>query len=285
MHLRLRPLPQYSHPLPESLQLLSNTMEVHRLLLNSHSTLLIHLPLNSSSTLMHCHLPPLSKLSLLPHTQVLSLHITKPLLPQCRNHSNPSLNPSPPSPQLLHPSASLCLCLAHPLLPKAPFHLEHQLHPLNLGLFLLVLLQLQFPLASTQAPCHPNSSPLQPSHPLTTQVPLLPVLSCLPLPWPRATTCFQDHKAQRAPLGSYSSLQPSPACREDTLLSRMVRVQPLCRSFIDFIFSVSQIFHLFRSIWASERPSAWICRPLSRATKLRSPCTSTSSCSSCTEKT
>lgn len=221
-----RPLPRPSHHLLVALQLLSNTTEAHHLHHNSHSTLRFPLPLNSSSPLLHrcSFLLPLSKTFLPPPTRVLRLHPAKHPPPRCPSHSSPSLQPSPPSPQHLHLWASLPSSPARLPLPRAHSHREHPLLPLSLGLFLLLVLQPQCPLASTQAPCHPNSSPRHPSHPPTTQAPLLPDLRCLPPPWPRATTCLQDHRAHQALLGPCSSLHLSLACREDTLLSRMVHL-------------------------------------------------------------
>lgn len=223
---RLCPLPRLSHHLPVALHLPSSTTEARHLLLNSNSTPLYPLPLNSSSPLLH-RLLPLSNPFPPPPTRVLCLHPAKLPLPKSPNHSSPSLRPSPPSPQRLHLSVSLPSCLARLPLPRAPSHPEHPHLPLSQGHFLLlVLLQPHFPLASTQAPCHPSSSPLLPSHPPTTQVPLLPALRCLPLPWPRAITCLQDHRAHQALLGPCSSIHLSLACREDSLLSRMVRSRP-----------------------------------------------------------
>lgn len=221
-----RPLPRPNRHLQAALQLPSNTMEAHHLLLNSHSTLLFLLRLNSSSPLPRCHLLPHSKPFLPPPpTRVLRLHPAKLPLPPRPSHSSPSLRPSPPSPQHLHLPVILPSSPARLPLPRTPSRLEPPLLPLSLGLFrLLVLLQSPCPLASTQAPCHPNSSPLHPSHLRTTRVHLLPELRCLPPPWPRATTCLPDHRAHRALLGPCSSLYLSPACREDTLLSRTVRL-------------------------------------------------------------
>lgn len=220
-----RPLLSHSRHLLVPLQFLSNIMEAHHLLPNSHSTLLSPLPLNSSSPPVHHHLLQLSRHFLLPPTRVRCLHPAKLQLRKCPSHSSPSPQPSPPSPQHLHLSASPPLAPAHPLLPRGPFHPEHPLL-LSLGLFLLLLLlQPHLPLPSTQAPFHPSSSPLYLSHPPITQVHLLLELRCLPLQWLRATTCLLD---------PCSSLHPSLACREDTLLSRMVRRRPLSRTEMDY---------------------------------------------------
>lgn len=217
--LRQCPLLPPSHRLSVPLQFHSNIIEARRLLLNSHSTLLFPLPLNSSSPPLHRNLFPLSKAFLPPPTRVRCLHPAKLLLHQCLSHSSPSSQPSHPSPQHLHLSASLLSSQAlHPL-PRAPSHLEHPCLPHNLGLFLLPgPLQLQLLLPSTQVPCHPNSSPLQLSHPHITQDHLLLEVRCLLRLWPRPTICLPGL------LGLFSSLHLSLAFREVTLPSRMVHL-------------------------------------------------------------
>ncbi|KAF3853787.1 hypothetical protein F7725_014475, partial [Dissostichus mawsoni] len=197
----LRPLPQPSLPLPAAPQLLSNTTEDHHLLLNSHSALLFPPPPSSSLQLLPLLLP-LSKPFLPPPTRVPCLHPAKLRLPPCPSPSSRSPQPSPPSPQHLHLPAILPSTRARLPPLRAPSHLEPPLLPHSPGLFLL---KPPCTLASTQAPCHPNSSPLHPSHPPTTQAPLLPEFRCPLLPWPRATTCLQD---PRAPQPGYAGPYP-----------------------------------------------------------------------------
>lgn len=219
------PLLPPSRHLPAAPQLLSNTTEAHRLLLNSHSTLLSPLPLNSSSPLLLYRRLHRSKLYLHPPTRVPRLHRVRLPLPRPPSRSSPSLHPSLLSPRRLHLPASLPSPPAHPPLPRAPSHLEHPRLPLSLGLFLLLVLLPPLPLlVSTQAHCRHSSSPLHPSRSPITQGPLLPELRCLPLLWLRATTCLQDLRAHQALLGPCSSLHHSLACRQDTLLSRTVRL-------------------------------------------------------------
>lgn len=216
----LRPLPRPSLPLPAAPQLLSNTTEDHHLLLNSHSALLFPPPPSSSLQLLPLLLP-LSKPFLPPPTRVPCLHPAKLRPPPCPSPSSRSPQPSPPSPQHLHLPAILPSTRARLPPLRAPSHLEPPLLPHRPGLFLL---KSPCTLASTQAPCHPNSSPLHPSHPPTTQAPLLPEFRCPLLPWPRATTCLQDPRAPQVPRGPCSSTRLSLACREDTPPSRTVRL-------------------------------------------------------------
>lgn len=208
------------------------------------------------------------------------------LLRPRRHSSSSSPRPSPPSPQPLPLPANLRSCLPPPLLLKGHSHLVRPPHPLNRDLFLppapLVLLS---PPAITRARCLPRSSPLHPSPLLTTQAPHLPALTCPPLLWLKATTCLQAPRGRQACLGP-CCLRASPVWGEDSLPSRTVSSlsgespQPgagppppltgLC-------------FH--RRLWPSQRPPAWVCRPVSGATKLRSPCASSGSCPPSTEAT
>lgn len=221
--LRRRPRPQPSRRPRVALQLLSNTTEARRLLLNSRSTRLSPLPPNSSFPLPRRHPLPPSLPFLPPPTRVLRRRRATLLLPWCPSHSSPSRQPSsPPSPQHLHLPAISLLSPARLPPPRAPSHLKHPLPPLSRALFRLLSRSRCLP-GRTQAPCRPNSSTLRPSHPPTTRVPLLQGLRCLPLPWPRATTCRQGLRARRGLPGPCSSLPLSLACREDTPLSRMVR--------------------------------------------------------------
>ncbi|MEQ2183771.1 hypothetical protein GOODEAATRI_001392 [Goodea atripinnis] len=149
--------------------------------------------------------------------------------------SKPQQFPNPSRPSLLlnrlsHQQHSLLASLAflvaqlHRL--KAPFHLNRHHLPLSQGLFLpLVLLPPQLPWVSSSTQWLSNSTPLQPSHHPTTQDPRLPELKCLQPQWDRATTSLLDHRVLRALQDTCRSLPLSLACRQDTLLNKMVETQ------------------------------------------------------------
>ncbi|GLD74177.1 protein transport protein Sec24C isoform X2 [Lates japonicus] len=88
---------------------------------------------------------------------------------------------------------------------------------------------LQLPLANA-GPMPPNSSPLHPNHPISLRSTSSQSSDASHFLCPRATTCLQDHRAHPGLLESLQQPLFSLACREDTLLNRMVRlgrVRPL----------------------------------------------------------